>query len=191
MTEGGAVPAGESAAPAAVEENVQEIKAWESATLLTRSRAERIGDWIASAASSGPVLVAHLLWFAFWISANRGIIPGVVPFDPFPCPILTLTVALEAIFLTLFVLASQNRLSRQSHKRSHLDLQVDLLAEREMTVVLQLLQDIAEHLSVKTTVTREQLRDLAEKTDLRTLTTRMDEFSHREPDDSTVQEPPS
>jgi uncharacterized membrane protein len=52
-----------------------------------------------------------------------------------------MTVSLEAIFL--FVLASQNRLSRQSDKRSHLDLQIDLLAEREMTAVLQLLQDIA------------------------------------------------
>jgi hypothetical protein len=56
-------------------------------------------------------------------------------------------------------------------------LQIDLLAEREMTAVLQLLQDIAEHLEVRTTVTPEQLRDLMKKTDLRQLTNRMEELA--------------
>ena len=60
-----------------------------------------------------------------------------------------MTVSLEAIFLALFVLASQNRLGRQADKRAHLDLQIDLLAEREMTAVLQILQDIASHLKVR------------------------------------------
>jgi uncharacterized membrane protein len=88
-----------------------------------------------------------------------------------------MTVSLEAIFLALFVLASQNRLARQSDKRSHLDLQIDLLAEREMTAVLELLQDIVRHLGVETTVTPEQLRDLIKKTDLRRLTTQMEELA--------------
>ena len=101
----------------------------------------------------------------------------VRPFDPFPFPFLTMTVSLEAIFLVLFVLASQNRLARQADKRSHLDLQIDLLAEREMTAVLQLLQNLARHLKVQTTVTPEQLRDLMMKTDLRRLTNRMEELA--------------
>jgi uncharacterized membrane protein len=88
-----------------------------------------------------------------------------------------LTVSLEAIFLALFVLASQNRLARQSDKRSHLDLQIDLLAEREMTAVLQMLHDIALHLKVNTSVTDEQLRDLAKKTDVESLTDRMEELA--------------
>ena len=88
-----------------------------------------------------------------------------------------MTVSLEAIFLALFVLASQNRLARQADKRSHLDLQVNLLAEREMTAVLQLLQDIARHLDVHTTVSPEQLRDLVKKTDLPHLTNRMEELA--------------
>ena len=102
---------------------------------------------------------------------------GIRPFDRFPFPFLTMTVSLEAIFLALFVLASQNRLARQADKRSHLDLQIDLLAEREMTAVLQLLQDIARHLDVETSVTPEQLRDLMKKTDLRRLTDRMEELA--------------
>jgi uncharacterized membrane protein len=123
----------------------------------------------------------HVFWFGVWVTANVGLLPGVRPFDRFPFPFLTMTVSLEAIFLALFVLASQNRLARQADKRSHLDLQVDLLAEREMTAVLQLLQDIARHLNVNTTVRPDQLRDLARKTDLRSLTSRMEEFSEPQP----------
>ena len=176
----------------ALEENVRTIEAWEHADLSARSMAERFGDWVAGTAASGPVLVLHVVWFGAWATANLGWIPGVRPFDPFPFPFLTMTVSLEAIFLALFVLASQNRLSRQADKRSNLDLQIDLLAEREMTAVLRLLKDIAEHLNVHTSVTDAQLRDLAEKTDLPSLATRMEELSksqqpgapRRSPDDA-------
>ena len=89
-------------------------------------------------------------------------------------------VSLEAIFLTLFVLASQNRLGRQADKRAHLDLQIDLLAEREMTAVLRLLQDIASHLKVPETVTPEEIRDLEIETDVQRLTRRMDAFDEGE-----------
>ena len=160
-----------------VEENVQAIKRWERAILRARSKAEQVSDWIACTAGSGAVLVLHVLWFCAWVTVNSGMIHRIRPFDPFPFPFLTMTVSLEAIFLALFVLASQNRLSRQADKRSHLDLQIDLLAEREMTAVLQLLQDIAGHLKVRTSVTPEQLRDLMKKTDLRRLTNRMEELA--------------
>jgi uncharacterized membrane protein len=168
----------------AVEENVETIKRWERTILLGRSRAEQISDWIASTAASGPVLVLHVVWFGTWVTLNTGVIRGIRPFDPFPFPFLTMTVSLEAIFLALFVLASQNRLARQADKRSHLDLQIDLLAEREMTAMLQLLQDITRHLHVQTSVTPEQLRDLMKKTDLPRLTNRMEELS--EPDSTAV-----
>lgn len=160
-----------------VDENVQVIKRWEGAILLARSKAEHLSDWIAGTAASGPVMFLHVVWFATWLSVNAGLVRGVTPFDPFPFPILTMTVSLEAIFLALFVLASQNHLTRQADKRSHLNLQIDLLTEREMTAVLQLLQDIAGHLAVKTSVTPEQLRDLAKKTDVQGLATRMDELA--------------
>jgi uncharacterized membrane protein len=164
-------------AASALEENVQAVKRWERGILLARSKAEQVSDWIACVAGSGPVLLLHVVVFSAWVTVNGGVIRGVRPFDPFPFPFLTMTVSLEAIFLALFVLASQNRLARQSDKRSHLDLQVDLLAEREMTAVLQLLRDIARHLDVETTVTSEQLRDLIKKTDLRRLTGRMEELA--------------
>jgi len=163
---------------ATLEKNVKEIKTWELATLQARSSVEQLSDWIAAKAASAPSMLGHLVWFVAWIAINLGWIPGVTPFDRFPFPFLTLTVSLEAIFLALFVLASQNRLARQADRRSHLDLQIDLLAEREMTAVLRLLRDIAKHLDVKTTVTAEQLRDLAKQTDLHKLTDRMEEFTN-------------
>lgn len=166
--------------PSALEENVQAIKRWERAILRTRSMAQQVSDWIACTAGRGEVLALHVVWFGVWLALNAGAIPGIRPFDPFPFPFLTMTVSLEAIFLALFVLASQNRLARQADQRSHLDLQIDLLAEREMTAVLQLLQDIARHLEVRTSVTPEQLRDLMTKTDLRGLTDRMAELAEPE-----------
>ena len=112
----------------ALEENVQAIKRWERTILLARSKAEQVSDWIACTAGSGPVLVLHVVWFSAWVTVNAGAVRGIRPFDPFPFPFLTMTVSLEAIFLALFVLASQNRPTRQADKRSHLDLQIDLLA---------------------------------------------------------------
>jgi uncharacterized membrane protein len=163
-----------------VEENVHAIKAWERALRGSRSRPERVVDAITQWAAGGPALLLHLSWFAGWILVNTGLVSGVAPFDPFPFPFLTFIVSLEAIVLTLLVLGSQNRMGGLSEKRNHLDLQIDLLAEREMTTVLQLLQDIATHLKAQTHVTPDVLRDLAKKTDLPYLEQRMDELAEPE-----------
>jgi uncharacterized membrane protein len=158
----------------AMEENVRAIKAWEQSALHSRSRAERVSEWITSSAGRGPVLIAHLVWFVTWAAVNLDAVPGVAAFDRFPFPLLTTMVSLEAIFLALFVLSSQNRLATQADKRAHLDLQIDLLAEREMTAVLQLLQDIAAHLGVSHT-DGPQIEELAQKTDVHQLTSKLDD----------------
>jgi len=160
----------------AIEENVEAIRAWERAYLRARSRAAQFSDWVAATAGRGHVIALHAVWFVVWLLINAGVIPGLPVFDPFPFQFLTLAVSLEAIFLTLFVLASQNRLAELADKRSHLDLQIDLLAEREMTAVLHLLRDIALHLNVPATVTPDHLRDLMEETDLKRLMSEMDEL---------------
>jgi len=163
----------------ALQENIEAIKAWEQSLLHQRSSAEHFSDWITSNAARGSVLIAHVVWFASWISVNNGWIPGIAPFDPFPFPFLTMTVSLEAIFLALVVLASQNRLGQQSDKRAHLDLQINLLAEREMTAALRLLSDIAAHLNVEGTVTPAQLRDLVKNTDVHAVAAKIEETPTR------------
>jgi uncharacterized membrane protein len=158
----------------AVEENVEAIKTWDRALLLQRSWAQRISDRITSIAASGGSMFAHALWFATWILINTDLVPGITAFDPFPFQLLTMIVSLEAIFLALFVLASQKRMGKQADLRANLDLQIDLLVEREMTAVLQLLRDIATHLDVETHVTTDKLSDLIKKTDIRTLADEVD-----------------
>ena len=158
----------------AIEENVDAIKSWDRALLLKRSKIERFSDRITVIAAGGPSIVAHAIWFAAWISINVGLLPIIAPFDPFPFPFLTMTTSLEAIFVALFVLASQNRLAKQSDLRANLDLQIDLLVEREMTAVLQLLKDIAQHLHVDTDVTTDQISDLIKKTDVKALADEVD-----------------
>jgi uncharacterized membrane protein len=158
----------------AVEENVKAIKSWDRALLLKRSKVQRLSDSITLAAAGGPSMIAHAIWFMTWIAINTGVVPVITPFDPFPFPLLTMIVSLEAIFLALFVLSSQNRLAKQSDLRANLDLQIDLLVEREMTAVLQLLNDIAKHLDVATDVTTDQISDLIKKTDIKKLADEVD-----------------
>ena len=69
-------------------------------------------------------------------------------FDPYPYGLMTMIVSMEGVILAVFVLITQNRMSRQSDRRDHLDLQVDLLAEQEMTMVLRMLSRISERLGV-------------------------------------------
>ena len=167
-------PSARSGSINAVEENVEAIKSWDRALLVRRSWMQRISDQITRIAASGGSMLAHAIWFLGWILINTNLIPGIAPFDPFPFQFLTMIVSLEAIFLALFVLSSQNRLGKQADLRANLDLQIDLLVEREMTAVLQLLKDIATHLDVDTSVTSDKLSDLIKKTDVQSLADEVD-----------------
>jgi uncharacterized membrane protein len=160
--------------PAALDENLATIRAWERAFLHRRTVSEKVGDWLNNKVATGASLLLHAAWFGGWILINIGVLPFITPFDPYPFELLTMTVSLEAIFLSLFVLISQNRLSKQTDKRAFLDLQIDLLAEREMTGVLELVEALAEHLKVKVADSKE-LRTLAEKTDIKSLVEQLDE----------------
>jgi uncharacterized membrane protein len=90
----------------------------------------------------------HVIWFGIWVAINRGWF-GIEPFDPFPFGLLTMIVSLEAIFLSTFVLVSQNRTSLVGDKRADLDLQINLLAEYEITRILTLVDAIAERLGIE------------------------------------------
>ena len=158
-----------------LDENVSAIKAWEESALHGRSRAERMSEWITSTAGRGPVLLLHAVWFGFWAAANSGALPWIRPFDPFPFPLLTTMVSLEAIFLALFVLSSQNRLATQADKRAHLDLQIDLLAEREMTAVLQIVQNMARKMGVEYPAGTPHIQELTKETDVKELASKLDE----------------
>jgi uncharacterized membrane protein len=139
----------------------------ESQGLEERSPGERLGAAISNVASTPTFAVAHVIFFGVWILTQTGVLPLVPVFDPFPFTFLTFVVSLEAIFLSIFVLISQNHMIRQADRRSHLDLQINLLAEQESTHALQLLHAIAEHLGVahsaeETLASDTSIRDLIE-----------------------------
>jgi uncharacterized membrane protein len=90
----------------------------------------------------------HILWFGGWILVNTGSF-GVKPFDPFPYGLLTMVVSLEAIFLSTFVLISQNRLGEDAENRANLNLQIALLTENEVTRVLQMLDTIQDKMGIE------------------------------------------
>ncbi len=117
-------------------------------SLAKRSFTEKIADEITIVSGSFPFLVVHILWFVSWVVINMGVIPGVQPFDPFPFGLLTMVVSLEAIVLSVFVLLSQNRSYAIDSLRQEVNLQVNLIAEEEITKALELLKDIHDHLHI-------------------------------------------
>ena len=124
--------------------NIKEICELEKKALAHRSLSARIGDAIATQAGRMWFIIVHLVWFAVWLSLNLNP-KGASTFDPFPFSLLTMIVSLESIFLSLFILMSENRSSRVADERNHLDLQINLLAEDENTKMLQMLQAICEY----------------------------------------------
>jgi uncharacterized membrane protein len=139
-----------------------------------RSRMDHFADTITRFAGSGTAILIHLIWFFLWLVANLHFIPGITPFDPFPFNLLTMVVSLEAIFLTLFVLISQNRMSQEADKRAQLDLQVNLLAEKETTMILQMLAEISDKLGVDKPL-REDLKELLKETRVDDLAKKLEE----------------
>lgn len=109
---------------------------------------ERLANKVAQYTGTTAFLYLNALFFVAWIAANLGAF-GIKPFDPFPFGMLTTVVSLEAIFLSLFVLLSQNRMQKLADQQNELDLQVNLLAEHELTRLLVAVDIIAEKLGVE------------------------------------------
>jgi low affinity Fe/Cu permease len=96
------------------------------------TREERLAQAITSFTGSIRFVYLHLLVYAVWILANLGVVPGVPKFDP-SFVVLAMEASVEAIFLSTFVLISQNRTAAAADKRADLDLHINLLAEHELT----------------------------------------------------------
>lgn len=130
-----------------IERNIRTIIRLRLQTANKRHLQDRIADSITSFSGHIVFVYVHLVWFGAWIVLNTGRM-GVHPFDPFPYGLLTMVVSLEAIFLSTFVLISQNRLSEESEYRTNLNLQIALLTEHEVTRVLQMLDAIQEKMGI-------------------------------------------
>ncbi len=106
-----------------------------------RTSYEKFADLMTQKFGSILFLLLNFIWFCVWVMWNLGVIPGVVPFDPYPFGLLTMIVSLEAIFLAIIVLISQNRASRVAELREELTLKINVIIEQEITKTLKLMVD--------------------------------------------------
>jgi uncharacterized membrane protein len=127
--------------------NIEKIERLRVQDHENRTLQERVADAITDFSGRMRFVYFHLAWFAAWIVANTGAF-GLKPFDPFPYSLLTMVVSLEAIFLSAFVLITQNRMSLEAERRADLHLHVDLLAEHEITRILRMLDAVHEKLGI-------------------------------------------
>jgi uncharacterized membrane protein len=131
-----------SPAPDPVARNVEEIARIEARDRVRMAWPERLANVITAFTGSMFFVALHAAWFGVWIAVN--VVPGTA-FDPPPFGVLTLIVSLEAIFLSTFVLISQNRQALQADRRAKVDLQVNVVAEQEITKLIELVRDLHEH----------------------------------------------
>jgi uncharacterized membrane protein len=160
--------------PLRTNRGIREIAEMEKRNQDARSRIDRFSGAITNLAGSAAAIVIHTIWFTLWILINVHAVPGIGAFDPFPFSFLTMVVSLEAIFLTLFVLISQNRMSQESDRRARLDLEINILAERETTMILRMLNEISGHLKTDGG-TRSEFEELLEETRIDELARKLDD----------------
>lgn len=146
----------------AIRQNIATIARLEEEYNRRRSVADRLADRIGDFAGSMTFVLVHVLLIGGWIAVNLGAFPAAKPFDPYPFMLLGCALSIEAIFLSTFVLIKQSRMSRRGDERAHLDLQINLLAEREMTLMLQMLQSICTTMGIHAPA--QEVQDLAQNT---------------------------
>ncbi|MGH7204011.1 MAG: DUF1003 domain-containing protein [Candidatus Levyibacteriota bacterium] len=143
-------------------QNVEELIALEQRDRIDMSMSDRIASIITSFSGSMLYVFLHVVWFGVWIIWNMGFFK-LKPFDPFPFSLLTMMVSLEAIFLSAFVLISQNRQALQADKRAKVDMEINMIAERENTKLIEMIAEIHQHLKI-------QSKDKAEIKQLKKVT---------------------
>src|SRR5215213_9036181 len=138
---------GEHLQPDPTTENIKAIVEVERQAMGRASFGERMGQAISDVVGTMTFVTLHAAVMIAWIGWNA-LAPSSLRFDPYPFGLLTFIVSLEGVLIACFVLIAQNRMSRQSDQRDHLNLQVSLLAEQEMTLMLKLIRQISERLAV-------------------------------------------
>jgi uncharacterized membrane protein len=149
-----------------LQDHIELILKHEEEFLTRRTPAERLGDVLGGFVGSLNFIVCHFIWFSGWIVANTVYRGAGSHFDPAPFPLLDTMVAIEAIFLASFIVMRQSRLSRRSDERDHLILQVLILAEKEITAVLQIERQIASQVGLGQITRNPEIVELSQATSI-------------------------
>jgi uncharacterized membrane protein len=128
-------------------DNIRAIVELEREAVREAGRGERIGQSISDVVGTMTFVLLHGCAMVAWMAWNS-FAPAAARFDPYPFGLLTFIVSLEGVLIATFVLIAQNQMSRHSDRRDHLNLQISMLAEQEMTLMLKQLRRIAERLDI-------------------------------------------
>lgn len=153
-----------------LQENVKAVADLERELTQNRSALDRLSHAIAAIASSRAFIVGHVVLVLVWAFLNR----GQRAFDAYPYGLLNLLVSLEAIFLTGTVLLTQNQMSKLADRRAHLDLQVNLLAEQELTAILQMVHTLCKNAGTTVRIADSRVNTLLQETDIEKLAVTID-----------------
>ncbi len=155
MSRPDSIPSGTTSEPSAepelagiVLDNIRSLAEIRKQMKRMSSLEHRVVSQITHLAGNMKFVYAHAVIVVGWIAFNSGVL-GFHPFDPYPFGMLAMIASVEAIFVSTFVLISQNRMARIAERHAELDLQVNLLAEHEITRLIQITDAIAMHLGVK------------------------------------------
>ena len=165
------MPEDQEAVPESVTGSIDDVLDLERRADLDHSHVDRMAHAFGEMVGSAPFAIVHIAGFAGWLLLNSGIWPHAV-FDPYPFALLGTLVSCEAVLLTTFVLVKQNREGDRAEKRAHLDLQVNLLTEREVTKVLQIVQRLSDRAGLDAPHDAD-LKEMLEDTPVKSLASHM------------------
>jgi uncharacterized membrane protein len=155
--------------------HIDSIAKQEQEFLQQRTLSERAGDAVAGFAGSLVFVLIHAMLVLMWILLNVQGVRGIPRFDPYPFSLLGMMVAVEAVVLSSFILMRQNRMSKRAERRDHLNLQVDLIAEKEITKLLHMVRAICVQMGLTHIAEDKELKEFSQATSVETLTQRLEE----------------
>jgi len=159
-----------------IDRNVEALIKRREEEKAATSREEKVADAITAFAGSMKFVYLHLVLYLGWIVINLGWLP-LPRFDP-TFVVLAMVASVEAIFISTFVMISQNRMARQADQRADLDLQISLLSEHEITRLISLVTDMAKRMEVPAAQDPE-LRELAKNVAPEHVLDRMEETERK------------
>jgi len=139
-------------------EHRRALSAFRAQAAKNRSLAVRVADHLTTGIGSMPFLIFHMCLFTLWIGFNLHLLAAAQPFDPFPFGLLTMLMTLEQSLLTIFIIISQNRASETADLRNEMDLQINILAEEEISKVIHMLRLIGEKLDISEILNDHEVR---------------------------------
>jgi uncharacterized membrane protein len=158
------MPLPSSTPPATVESGIRSVAELEQQFVQQRSSVDRIADAIGTFSGSFWFVALHAVILVVWFCINTGVLPVLPRFDPYPFILLCMIVSVEGVILSTFVLMKQNRMQHRTENRDHLNLQIDLLSEKEITKLLQMMRLVCRKLDIPEAELDLELREMSSVT---------------------------